>query len=330
MTWKSLRYHLYTIARWAFFIASIAFLVSFVHKTMLTSGQPLWPLIREAAGETLVSAVLFALAALTIVPAWRSLLRSLGVEQMPVGVTLRIFCLTQIAKYVPGNIGHHIGRVALARSTLGIPAATTVISIFQESTLVVATAVLVGGASYGVSLPASTPGATRLASALGADVGMLFIAALIAGFGTLALADRYRARLAGPGAPAWRSFVLRATPTSCAVLGAFPAYVFVHILNGGAVACIASAMLPLHATDLMLLTGAYALSWVLGFLLPGAPGGLGVRESAFVLLAGPYYPPDIILAIATLSRIGAIVADVLVFLGGATLALRRGNSPHGP
>jgi uncharacterized membrane protein YbhN (UPF0104 family) len=305
---------LYPVLRWAFFLASIAFLVSFAQSTIARSGQPLWPLVRDALPQTAVSAVFFMLAALATVPAWRALLRSLGVQRIPLRATLRIFSLTQIAKYLPGNVGHHVGRVALARTHLDIPATTTTLSILQEGALVIAAAMLVGGAT----IFAPHPGRS-----FEGDLQALVAAAIAGGFGALLLANRYRPWLAGPNAPAWRALLLRAAPTWRAVAGALPWHVLVHVLNGVAVAAIASAMVPLNATDFALLAGSYALSWVVGFLLPGAPGGLGVRESAFVLLAGSAWPPDVLLAIATLSRVGNIVADLLILLGGVAMSARR-------
>jgi uncharacterized membrane protein YbhN (UPF0104 family) len=310
---------LYPLLRWGFFLASIAFLVVFARSTLAASGASFWPLLRSALGETVVAAALFLLAALATVPAWRALLHALGVARTPRRTVLRIFCLTQIAKYVPGNIGHHVGRVALARSALDVPAATTVLSILQEGALVVAAAVLVGVASYAIPHGVQSDGP---------EYGVALGVVLVAGFGTLALVNRHRAALTGQGA-AWRSFVFRAAPTWPAVVRALPCYVLVHVLNGIAVACIASALMPVHASEVALLTRAYALSWVLGFLLPGAPGGLGVRESAFVLLAAPACPPDVVLAVATLSRVGNIVADLVIFLAGGTMAALHdpGTSP---
>ena len=53
--------------------------------------------------------------------------------------------------------------------------------------------------------------------------------------------------------------------------------------------------------------------------IPGAPGGLGVRESALVLLMGNAYPADTALAISLLSRLATVAADVVIFVAGALL-----------
>jgi hypothetical protein len=69
--------------------------------------------------------------------------------------------------------------------------------------------------------------------------------------------------------------------------------------------------------------GAFTASYLAGFLFLLAPGGLGVRESVFVLLTEPALGPARALALAAVSRIGMTLADVLA---AAPFALRRGPS----
>lgn len=73
--------------------------------------------------------------------------------------------------------------------------------------------------------------------------------------------------------------------------------------------------------DILALTAIYLLSWAAGNVLPGAPGGLGVREAAFVslctALALAAEPLAVMLAVAM--RVVSLSGDVLFFvIGGAT------------
>src|SRR5690606_40415643 len=54
-----------------------------------------------------------------------------------------IFATTQFGKYLPGNVGHHLGRVALAAS-YGFPGATVVATMVVEAGLVVAWMAVLG------------------------------------------------------------------------------------------------------------------------------------------------------------------------------------------
>jgi hypothetical protein len=248
------------------------------------------------------------LAALVSVFGWRALLRQLAGQRVETRALIKVFCSTQIAKYLPGNVGHHIGRVALARTRLGVPATTTTVSILQEGALVVACSLLVGTACHLVA-PLALP------AIAGVSASLVLVAMLVAGFGALAIVNRLRAGI-GHRAPAWLAFALRIAPAWPAVRRAMPAYIATQLLNGVGVACIASAMIDVDVTKVILLTGAYALAWMIGFLLPGAPGGLGVRESAFLVLVAHALPPEVALGITVLARVGNVAADALVWLAG--------------
>jgi uncharacterized membrane protein YbhN (UPF0104 family) len=124
--------------------------------------------------------------------------------------------------------------------------------------------------------------------------------------------------------------MLRIAPGWPAVRASLPAYIAIHVLNGIAVTCIAAATLDIDARGFALLTGSYSLAWMLGFLLPGAPGGLGVRESAFLMLIANAWPPDVAFGIALLSRVGNVAADALIFLVGLALPDPTGLATDGP
>ena len=64
--------------------------------------------------------------------------------------------------------------------------------------------------------------------------------------------------------------------------------------------------------------GAFGLAWIAGFLIPGAPAGLGVREALFVALIAPEVGAGAALACAILHRLVTAIADLVVALGGYT------------
>jgi len=66
-------------------------------------------------------------------------------------------------------------------------------------------------------------------------------------------------------------------------------------------------------SDVGLLIAAYAFSWVAGFLVPGAPGGLGVRESVLIFLLRDSVPAGDAVLGAVLFRIVTLLGDVLFF-----------------
>jgi uncharacterized membrane protein YbhN (UPF0104 family) len=63
-----------------------------------------------------------------------------------------------------------------------------------------------------------------------------------------------------------------------------------------------------------------------GFIVIGAPGGLGVREAAFVALVGGALGEREALLLIGLFRIVTFLGDTLLFAAGA-LMLRRAADP---
>lgn len=64
----------------------------------------------------------------------------------------------------------------------------------------------------------------------------------------------------------------------------------------------------------MITISAYTISWVSGYIVPGAPGGIGVRESVLLLMLEPLYTKDIALLASILLRITSILGDLIAFL----------------
>ena len=83
--------------------------------------------------------------------------------------------------------------------------------------------------------------------------------------------------------------------------------------------------------DAFLLLGAFALSWLIGVLVPLAPGGLGLRDGALVgalaaaVGAGPATALALVLRLGTFA--GELLAAALAELAALALA-RRAPAPR--
>ena len=296
--------------RWLFFLASIAFLARFVGHTLATQGKFLPSLTAPGIAKAALAALSFASTAVFSALGWRGILEHLG-QRRPRMAIGRVFFITQVAKYLPGNVGHHIGRMTLAKRSLGIPASATSASILQESALACLAALLTGLACFALQPAIRTIDDIDLRLVLGASIAA----------GLLALGSINAWKKARP-VPRNRTiaWLLTMAPSWPSVASNLPFYFAITVLNGLAVALVASAIMPITAHDIVILAGAFALSWVIGFLLPGAPGGLGVREAAFVALLAHAYTPSALLAIALLCRLASVAADLLIFACGYALS----------
>ena len=60
----------------------------------------------------------------------------------------------------------------------------------------------------------------------------------------------------------------------------------------------------------------FGVAWIAGYLVPGAPGGLGVREAVMLLLFAPMVGPGVAVGISISMRVANMLGDGLAFLCG--------------
>ncbi len=274
----------------------------------------------QAVGAGLMSAIGLYLAALLILPvSWHLLLRAAG-EAQPLRAVFAISLLSQFAKYIPGNVAQHIGRVVLARG-YGIDVARAIFTMTVETGWVIFAGATLCVLALAFAAPALLPAAATLP-----PVWQFAALGLVAAAAPL-MAVRILAR--------WRPGPLRrllagqefAMPPARVLFGCFAIYLVNYLLMGAILTLLASRLFGQAEADFWLLTGIFAVAWIAGFLTPGAPGGLGVREAILVAALGPLYGEGMALALALTLRAVTTAGDGLGFLMG--LAARRlGTRPE--
>jgi len=234
----------------------------------------------------LILAGIYGAANLILASAWRLLM--LGLEQaISSRMANRIYGLTQLAKYVPGNIFQFAGRQFLAMSH-GFSGKAIAKSTFLELLLLV----LTGAAFVLWMLPLLYPAFNII---YGFSL-FIIIATLIA----LGLKWQQNSDLMHVIA---RYFLF------LLISGA----VFLSILYSivGNWTGTPALVLPL--------IGAYVVAWLAGLITPGSPAGVGVREFLLILLLKPFFTEiDIVLAVI-LSRITTVVGDCFFYLYSLSL-----------
>jgi uncharacterized membrane protein YbhN (UPF0104 family) len=74
--------------------------------------------------------------------------------------------------------------------------------------------------------------------------------------------------------------------------------------------------------NIWLVLGGYALSWVAGYVVPFAPGGIGIREAVQVIFFSPIATPEQIAIISIVHRMLYTITEVILGLIGFYLAKR--------
>jgi hypothetical protein len=244
---------------------------------------------------------------------WQRCLQSLG-WPLAYPRAARVLMLSQFAKYLPGNVGHHVGRVALARNA-GVATEVAVASMLVETSLVI-----VAGATC--SLPAVAlllrVGTQQLAAAGRAVPGYVLPALVLGSLVAAWVATRFwRRHVRG------HDFLLRDAVRSLTL--AWVGLCLSFALGGTALFLLCNTLSAAHAAWLDVV-GVYAAAWLLGFLVPGSPAGLGVRELVLLLGLAPIYGASSATRAAALLRLVTVAGDGLVFL---LAAVARTRTPSG-
>lgn len=230
-----------------------------------------------------------------------------------------IILISQFAKYLPGNIGHFVGRIGIGKK-YGYDAKHLLFTIGYEIgwAIVVSASValfsfLYAGHEFFGNLP-------QIPSYW--FIGLLIAVVLvIPPFATYVL-NHWRhpivERLFGS-----RSVKL---PTLSITTACMLLYVLIFFINGLGLAILGEGLLGRGLENLILLIGLFSIAWLAGFVVPGAPGGLGVREAILVAGLSPLYGEPAAVALAIGSRLAFILGDGLAFLVGL-IAYRR-YPPH--
>lgn len=64
----------------------------------------------------------------------------------------------------------------------------------------------------------------------------------------------------------------------------------------------------------LMIAGAVLASWILGFITPGAPGGIGIRETILIMLMGSILSGEAILMGVVVNRVISIAGDLLALI----------------
>ena len=265
----------------------------------LDSAQPAW----------LATAVLAGVVSMTIIGLnWLALIRRRGHDAL-FRRGMSWFFTGQLGKYVPGGIWPVVGQAELA-SRCGVDRRNSYLATASSMAFTLLGAVTVA-AVCGMASPYDRR-FTAFLLTLGVAVGVAALAipqvrTVVARAATAV--TRGRAEL--PEAPVVVLFTLRHVPV-WVMFGAMNVCVLIA-LGGGRDPGLSGGLV----VDMLF---ASALSWIVGFVVVGVPGGIGVRESVFVaLMTGPL-GTTLALSVAVAGRLVTIAVDLLGALIAGAIA----------
>lgn len=239
---------------------------------------------------------------------WHTLMKGFTDFKMPFLKSLHIFFLAQLAKYAPGNIGHHVGRLYLTKKYQYNSLQVISAMIIENILPIIASCVFILYLLYvnQTSITEYTQtqlGNNALVYAL-MPIVLIFFAVFFIRNKILRISRKYVDENMR-----FRNILMS---------------LILSFLNFIVLGFILLFLIKNHFStthdDFVLITSIFAVSWLLGFVTPGSPGGIGVREALLVLFLTPLYGEAISVWLSIMLRIITTVGDGLAFLIGMALA----------
>lgn len=211
--------------------------------------------------------------------------------------SIRIVSLTQIAKYLPGNFGHFLGKFYL--STKYIKKPDIIFTMLVENIMFVLSSCFVGS-FYFLFFDIST--IIKIDNLLLISTTIILIL-LISYF----IFTKFRQKID----------LIRIDKIIFSKV--FLIFIIMSLMGSLSICLLINLISPNSNLPFLLVISGFSISFLVGFIVPGAPGGIGVREYAFTILFSPFIGKLFALEVILLFRILSLIADVVLFILGKYL-----------
>jgi len=248
-------------------------LVGLAARSIILNWQSLraQPIDWELSPGWIAASVLVVFSAYAVlIEAWRRVVLSMG-ERLRFFTAARIWFLASLGKYIPGKVWAVAGAAVLAQRA-GVDPSVAVAGALVLQALALASGAAAVALTARDTFQAIGPGVVPLIAVV------LLVSA--AGVGVLAsqpLLDRIN-RLLPRSLPPLRAI----SPRILAL--AFAGNLCAWVAYGAALLLLARGVLPDVSLSLPQAVGVFTCSYLAGFIALFAPGGLGLRESVFLLM----------------------------------------------
>ena len=239
---------------------------------------------------------------------WWQIVRILSGKLISFKESMQVYTKSNILKYIPGNVFQYVGRneLALRNDIKHVDVAfSTVLDVLIEAsgTLILPMIFLFSQIITIFNLYRKT-----LLLLVGVGIVVMLIIVLVAYVKfkgkLLALLQRYMDVINLKNSLKIVGCFLYAAAMSIAIS---LLYMFILIFVLGQI---------VDAQMFFYIMGAYSISWLIGFLIPGAPAGMGIKEAVMLTIVSGMLSADIIALSLVTFRVLSIVSDVLAFAFG--------------
>lgn len=234
-----------------------------------------------------IVSLVYAISIYFVAFGWRYILEILSKNSLPNSLTW-VWLQSNLYKYLPGNIFNYVSRQIVAKK-LGISHVVLIQSNIIEALVIVLTSALFSGV---LLLSFDSSSLRYLSVFLDVKYVVLFLVATI---GVLFYFYRYK---------------------KIKIL-AFWKVSLMYVLFFVGIGLIAYYILNIQMhkeVSFFLISAIYALAWLVGFITPGAPGGIGVRESVFIIFSNGLLSESDAVLLSALLRVVSLIGEAMLFV----------------
>ena len=231
---------------------------------------------------------------------YNRLIRVITGKALPQEVVSHLYTKSNLYKYLPGNVMHLIGRNQIA-AYCQVPHGDIAFCTVLELAIT----------CLGPAIVSIIFSWKMVITWLGAHPGTIKWICILAAI-ALACCAAILVFLKKKGSFAkWFSRVRGALPL---MGGMVICYALWNALMGAAFLLLLKTISPeLAWTAHLEIIGIFSFSWLIGFITPGAPGGLGIREAILMFFLDGIASADAVTSAAMINRIASIFGDMLAY-----------------
>ncbi len=230
--------------------------------------------------------------------AWKNLLYWVGYEEIDLTNVIKVYLRTNLLKYLPGGIWHFVARIKALR--LINESYDAIKAVILEPLLMLTSAMILvplGDFKSGLSLLFFLP-------------ALLFFKRSIEPLIEILKALKYTKLAKLNNNPNDHS----SDQEKLKIRSEFPLVslmievLFILFRYISFYLCLFSFQPDIHFIKLL---SAFSFSWAIGLVVPAAPGGIGIFESALIIQVGDSFPKAIFISVLLLYRIIITLSDLI-------------------
>ncbi len=218
-------------------------------------------------------------------------------------LVIKMYVVSNLGKYLPGNVMHFVGRNVLS-TKYSIPQVNITLSTILEILIILISSVVIAfllGFQYFYGVVVF----------IFENYLSFFLVLVALGLVGVTLITIFAYKNKEKVLPFIQLFNKKENRN--VMFRVFIGNCIVNIVTGITYMIVVRSIQPDVSINLSVI-GIYLLAWLVGFVMPGAPGGIGIRESILLLLLVDLMPTSIVLVVTLVHRVLNIIAELISFL----------------